>query len=343
MSKKTGMYLRVLLIVFAALFFAAVALQSPVSAAPPANGTPQNFGPNLQATCPNPEGIAVDPQGNLYASSFAFSTTVANICVVNRTGALVDVIPVQPGPSGTVSLIGELYVPSRGLYVLDFSTGTGPEGRLLLVNPATHAVTTIATGFTGPNALAQSRHGMLFISDSITGEIRKVAPDGSSNIQWVQSELLKPHGQPAFGANGVAFDRTQRYLYVANTADDRVLRIPVEKGGSAGPVEIWADGATIDQAQNTTHALDGADGIAFDVQGNLYVCANQANEIQVLSPAGVLTMRYAGTGSNALDFPASLVFKGRSLYITNLSFGDGGVNSKLSILKTPLPGAPLRP
>lgn len=342
MRKKTTVFVKTLLIVLASAWLAGPALHLPAAAAPAATGTPQNFGPSLVPTCPNPEGIAADPMGNIYASSFAFAP-VANICVVSPAGALVDVIPVEAGPGGVVSLLGMLFVPGQGLYVLDFANGTAPNGRVLLVNPATHAVTTIATGFAAPNAVAQDRHGALFVSDSFTGEIRKVAPDGSSNTLWVQSELLVPHGVPPFGANGVAFDRTQSYLYVANTADDKVLRVPVEADGSAGPIEIFADGPTLDSVQKTTHALDGADGIALDVQGNLYVCANQANEIQVLSSSGVLTTRYAGTGANALDFPASLVFRGRSLYITNLSLSDNGVNSKLSVLETPLPGAPLRP
>ncbi len=158
-----------------------------------------------------------------------------------------------------------------------------------------------------------------------------------------QSPLLTTKGFPPFGANGVAFDRTESFLYVANTGDSRILRVPVKADGSAGKIEIFADGATINKTQHTTQALHGADGIMFDVQGNLYVCANQANEIQVLSPSGALVTRYAGAGANALDFPASLVFKGRSLYITNLSLFDGGINSKLSVLDVPLPGAPLRP
>ena len=341
MRKERISIVKVLLIMVAAAWLAGAALYSPVAAAPAATGSPENFGPSLASTCPNPEGIAADPKGNIYASSFAFMP-VANICVVNHGGSLVDMIPVAAGPGGVASLLGMLFVPGQGLYVLDFANGSAPNGRVLLVNPVTRGVKTIASGFAAPNGLAQDRHGMLYVSDSFTGEIRKVAPDGSSNTLWVQSELLIPHGTPAFGANGVAFDRNQRYLYVANTADDRVLRIPVEADGSAGPIEVFADGAAINMAQGTTHALDGADGIAFDVQGNLYVCANQANEIQVLSPSGALMTRYAGTGANALDFPASLVFRGRTLYITNLALSDPA-NSKLSVLKTPLPGAPLRP
>jgi hypothetical protein len=50
-----------------------------------------------------------------------------------------------------------------------------------------------------------------------------------------------------------------------------------------------------------------------------------------------------GSAPNALDFPASLVFKGRDLFITNLSLSNGGVNSKLSVLIAPNPGLPLAP
>ena len=166
-------------------------------------------------------------------------------------------------------------------------------------------------------------------------------PDGSGSVVWTQDVLLTTKGTPPFGANGLAFDRGEHFLYVANTGDSRVLRIPVERDGSAGPVEVFADGATIDAQQQTTQALHGADGIMFDVRGNLYVCANQTDQVQVLDPKGRLVARYAGAGEDALHVPASLVFHGRTLYITNLSNTDGGVNSKLSVLRTPFPGLPL--
>ena len=111
--------------------------------------------------------------------------------------------------------------------------------------------------------------------------------------------------------------------------------------GSAGAITIFADGAALNAANGTTGALDGADGIQFDVAGNLYVCANQANEIQVLSPTGALAARYRGTGSDAMDFPASPTFHEKGLYIANLAlthFGQG----KISVLGVPLAGAPVR-
>jgi len=330
----------------------ALLLAVPASAASqPEVGVVQNFGPPLAASCHNPEGIAIDPTGNLYAASFAFQP-VANICVVNRDGMLVDVIPVPAGPAGVASLLGELFEPSQGLYVLDFANGAPGNGRLLLVNPGTNTVRVVASGFQAPNALTQDRERNIYISDSFQGVIWKVAPDGTTSV-WKQDLRLTPQpgSGPPFGANGVAFDRNQRFLYVATTEDAKIYRIPVLNHGRAGDLQLFASGEAIDATQGTTEALHGADGIMFDVQGNLYVAANSAQhpasglpgELQVLSPEGRLIARYDGFGQNDLDFPASLVFHERAIYITNLSLTDGGANSKLSVMDVPFPGEPLRP
>jgi sugar lactone lactonase YvrE len=333
----------------------ALLLPLPASAAQPPVGVVTNFGPNLAAVCSQPEGIAIDPTGNLYASSFAFKP-VADICVENRHGQIVDVIPVPAGRTGVASLLGELFEPSQGLYVLDFADGTPGNGRLLRINVATHAITVVATGFQAPNAIAQDRHRNLFISDSFIGAIFKVSPDGSSNRIWIQDPRLTPlvpGNGPPFGANGVAFDRNQQFLYVATTHDGKIYRIPVNKDGSAGAMQLFAaERPAIDpRTGRPVDFLHGADGIMFDVRGNLYVCANSAidgtgafpGQIQVLSPEGRLIAAYDGVGANDLDFPASLVFHERALYVTDLALDNAGANSKLSVLGVPYPGLPLRP
>ncbi len=87
-------------------------------------GTIQNFGPNLQTiaggVCRQPEGLAIDPDGNLYAASNSdTATTVGYVCVINNKGRLVDIIPVPAGPGATaVGLLGELWEDGF-LYVLD--------------------------------------------------------------------------------------------------------------------------------------------------------------------------------------------------------------------------------
>ena len=298
----------------------------PALAAPEA-GSVRNFGPELSATCNLPEGIAVDPRGNVYASSLNFGATSgpANICVLDRSGALVDVISVAPVSGGVARLLGMLFVPSEGLYVGDIG-----GGRVLRIDIGTHAATTIATGFGAPNAFARDHAGSLWVSDSFPGTVTKIAPDGATTTFAYPVELAPRAGEtPGFGANGLAFDRNERYLYVAETSRDEIYRIPYD-GGSLGSIELFARGTA-------GGALDGADGIAFDVRGNLYVCSNQSDQIAVLSPAGAVIAEYRGTGANAFNSPASLVFSGRTVYVANLALFHGGPN-KVSAFTAPYPG-----
>jgi len=303
-----------------------LAMSQPAVAAPEA-GSVQNFGLELSATCNLPEGIAVDPQGNVYASSLNIAATSgpANICVLDRSGVLVDVISVAPVAGGVAKLLGMLFVRGEGLYVGDIG-----GGRALRIDVASHAATTIATGFGAPNAFARDHAGNIWVSDSFPGTVTKIAPDGATTTFAYPVELAPRAGEtPGFGANGLAFDRNERYLYVAETSRDEIYRIRYD-GGSLGSIELFARGTA-------GGALDGADGIAFDVRGNLYVCSNQSDEIAVLSPAGAVVAEYRGTGANAFNSPASLVFSGRNVYVANLALFHGGPN-KVSVFTAPYPG-----
>jgi sugar lactone lactonase YvrE len=303
-----------------------LSVTQPALAAPEASSV-RNFGPELSATCNLPEGIAVDPRGNVYASSLNFGAASgpANICVLDRSGALVDVISVAPVSGGVARLLGMLFVPSEGLYVGDIG-----GGRVLRIDVSTHAATTIATGFGAPNAFARDHAGNLWVSDSFPGTVTKIAPNGTTTTFAYPVELAPRAGEtPGFGANGLAFDRNERYLYVAETSRDEIYRIRYD-GGSLGSIELFARGTA-------GGALDGADGIAFDVRGNLYVCSNQSDEIAVLSSAGAVIAEYRGTGENAFNSPASLVFDGRTVYVANLALFHGGPN-KVSVFTAPYPG-----
>lgn len=319
------------LALFAALLVSLVPLQTSASQG---FGTVQNFGPSLVSDCPIPEGIALDPAtGTVYTAGT--TGTAATVCVLSPAGKLVDTIPVPPGPSGFIALLGELFVPGEGLYVLDNDNSVDASstgGRLLKVDPATHTVTTVATGFAFPNGLARDEAGNLYVADSFKGTIFRVDTRGVVRI-WSQDPLLSPHGFA--GVNDLAFDRDQKFLYTDNSDNGQVLRIPVRADGSAGPAQVFTTSAPINAN------LGGPDGIMFDVRGNLYVCTPFLNQVQVISPDGRLITSLTGTGGAALDFPASVVFDGQTLYISDFSLLDGGINSKLSRVDVPYPGLPL--
>jgi sugar lactone lactonase YvrE len=319
-----------------AFAFVSLLLSQPAAAASP-YGEVRNFGPDLTTKCAYPEGIAADAQGRIYASSanLPAGSGPATICVLDgSSGSIVDLISVSPGPAGVTKLLGMLFVPGEGLYVADLGNGGG-NGRVLRVDVQTHAVALVASPFGAPNALARDEDGNLWVSDSFAGSITKIRRNGTTQTFAYPAELQPAPGEfPPFGANGIAFDRDERFLYVAMTARDQVLRIRHEDG-ALGRIEVFATG--------TPHgALDGADGIAFDVMGNLYVCSNQSNEVAVLSPRGKVIAEIRGTGADRFSNPASPVFRGREVFVANLAAFEGADGMhKVSVFTAPFPGAPL--
>ena len=327
-----------------ALALGVATLAAPAAAAP-AVGTISPFTGNLAGTaCTQPEGITVDLHGNIYTGSAATTPTGA-VCEFDHQGALKQVLPISAGPGGLVSLLGVLWQPPHTVFALDFADtlahpGTS-NGRVIAVDTVSGVITTISTGFTFPNGFAEDLFGNLYVADSFAGTITRMAQDGSNKTLWSSDPLLSgAHGVPfPIGANGIQFDNFFQNMYVNNTVHRQVIRIPVGPGWTAGAAQVFADGPTLDLSQPTPGALKGADGLTFDLFGNLYVAANAANEIQVLSPSGQLTARYGSTDL-PVDVPASPLFLGYHLYFTNVSLRDGGIHSSVGVLQTALPGIP---
>ena len=194
----------------------------------PPVGTISTFGPALAGTaCANPEGLAIDLQGNIYTASDIDGPTTGTICVFSPAGALTRTISIPAGPAGVAPLVGMLFEEPHTLFVVDTADGNAPNGRLLSVNTQTNAVTVLAGGFAFPNSIAEDLHGNLYVSDSALGTINRISQDGSHNVVWATSPLFQTTGFPPVGINDLAFDRTSTSIYATNTGDSRVLRIPV--------------------------------------------------------------------------------------------------------------------
>jgi DNA-binding beta-propeller fold protein YncE len=176
-------------------------------------------------------------------------------------------------------------------------------------------VTTFAVlpdGSSGPEGL-ENKAGNVFISDSFQGVVWKTGLHGGTASVFVDTPLLRTTGVPPFGANGLRFNKKETALFVANTGDDTVIKVPV-MAGSAGTPEVFIN------------SIDGADGLIIDKDDNLWVAANQADEIVVVDPTGRAIAKLgdfdgvSATGSPIhMLFPASLRFSGRDLLVTNLA------------------------
>ena len=260
-----------------------------------------------------PEGIAADARGNIYVATFDF-TQPNVIYVFGRNGRLQATIPVPGAPLGMeFDAAGNLYVANfGGGNVLRFSPPFNSSSTPVIL-PVTDCTGPFACGL---NAITFDAAGDLYVSDSFGGRIFKIdnpggAPAGPSSV-FFQEERLKPapapHGFPPFGANGLAFDAAGTNLYIANTADDRILRLAL----SGMTLSTFAE------------SVNGADGIAFDDKGRLWVAANQGDEVVALNANGRVVERrgsFEGVGSDGaakgLIFPASIVLSRGSIFVTN--------------------------
>jgi sugar lactone lactonase YvrE len=283
----------------------------------------------LPSGATTPEGITVGPDGNVYVSTFGFPEPPAlggpgQVIVFDSRGNLLRQLVVA---GATPHLLGLAFHPTtHALLVLDFG-----GGKVLKVNPFTGAASVFADIGTacgsfpvcatdpGLNALTFDHSGNVYISDSFNGIVWRTNSTGASIAPWVQDPLLTTAGKPPFGANGVAFNNAGTAMFVANTGDDSIVKIPVS-GGSPGTPGVFA------------YSINGADGLIIDQSDNIWVAANQADEIVVVDPTGKVIAKLGDFNgidnkgaARGLLFPASLVFSGNFVLVTNLALDLGAV------------------
>jgi sugar lactone lactonase YvrE len=282
----------------------------------------------LPAGSSGPEGLTVGPDGNIYVTTFGFNsagavTGTGQLFVYAPSGKLLRHVAIA---GSSVHLLGMAFNPATrtvqnghlgDLIVLDFGAG-----KALKVNPVTGASSVFMTApvlnSAGPglNGLTFDHAGNVYISDSFQGVIWKTGPAGGTPTQWLNDPLLTTTGTPPFGANGIEFNHAGTTAFIANTGNDTVIAVPVLANGGAGTPAVFVN------------SINGADGIAIDAHDNLWVAANQADEMVVVNPHGKVIAKLGDFNGvtdagqpRGLLFPASPAFSldGAFLYVTNLA------------------------
>jgi sugar lactone lactonase YvrE len=179
------------------------------------------------------------------------------------------------------------------------------------------------------NAQAFDRQGNRYVTDSALGAIWKVSREGTVQL-WVQSDLLIWATDPTgtFGAAGIAYREGTLYVVNVDTgagllpnvrgSNYPVVSVPIERDGSAGPVQVSVVGD-----------IRAADGIAFDHDGNMYVAdfggepAWGAWALPYAGPARLLRFDPDGTNETViaeagLCNSAKVAIHGNTAYVTNL-------------------------
>ena len=303
-----------------------------------AGGTPISwFEPRQFAQLPEglryPEGITANPaNGDIVVGTFDFGPNTNALLRYDRDGNLVARKDMGAMPLlGLGFLQGKVYVLNMGAQkvqriaaafdattpledVADVPKVGAPADRSV-PNPdgSSDTIRFGSNSFAAPNAMAFDAAGNLYFSVSFQGAIFKVPAVATCSvtcpvIMLSHDGLLGTPGFPPFGANGLAISADGLTMYIANTGDNRVLAMDMRNG----KVSVFAE------------SVHGADGLLFDNQGNLWVAANQGDQLVALDGKGkaiakvgeFLGLRRDGSPAGFL-FPASMVIFDGVMYVTN--------------------------
>ncbi|KAB1188917.1 MULTISPECIES: SMP-30/gluconolactonase/LRE family protein [Haloferax] len=244
--------------------------------------------PTPQMTFPGelPENVAIDASGNKYVSiaSLGHVWKFGPDNELEQPNAAEGVPPFAVFPVSGTFLVGTigLEVDADGTVYVCFASdfdkleedpGESATNGIWTVKegeaPELFAeITPLAAGaLTFPNDLVLFDDSLL-VTDSLSGVVWQVRKDEAT--VWSDSPLLA--GGEDFGADGIQVSRDGATVYVTNIARGSIVAIPVNEDGTAGEASVFVDG------------LAGPDGLAMDVDGNLYVADNRGNQIVRVSP-----------------------------------------------------------
>jgi sugar lactone lactonase YvrE len=276
----------------------------------------------------HPEGIAVDRQGNIYVGNRSPVTggVLPVILKIAKDGTDSEYarLPLTTDPDAE-GLLGLAVNPRGVLYAalvsLDSNQGVWkvhPDGSLEHLSGS--------QDMEFPNALDFDKRGYLYVTDSAVGSIWRFDQKGQGEV-WVQHESLEPvenlTGGWLPGANGIAF-YPPNLLYVANTSQGRIVRIPINTDGSPGTPEIVAG-----FNEQEILMLFSIDGIAVDTQGAIhavipgYLVTGSSPVVKVDPATGEISRSVTEPEAIAqFDIPLSITFgagarDNQSVFVTN--------------------------
>jgi sugar lactone lactonase YvrE len=203
-------------------------------------------------------------------------------------------------------------VDPEGNIVITFSGQRGQRVPVPLYRVNEERVSPLVTDLVNPTGLAFDRDGILYVSCRNDGTLHRVMPDGTSS-QWLEGMGV---------ATGMAFDAAgnlyvgdrsgtifkisrERQIYVFATLEPSVAAYHLAFNAAGDLFVTGPTQSSFDRVWKITpegevqvfyRGLGRPQGLAFDVQGNLYVAASLSGNRGIIriSPAGQAELVLAG-------------------------------------------------
>ncbi len=134
--------------------------------------------------------------------------------------------------------------------------------------------------FQRTNDLVLAKNGGIYFTDSgpaadVKAEPRTgvyyISPEGKTKRVVGINEITRP--------NGIQLSRDEKTLYVANTGGEHVLSFPIKADGTLGERKNFAKIPNGLQKNEQGALSSGADGLAIDAEGRLYVTSNTGVDV----------------------------------------------------------------
>ena len=259
------------------------------------------------------ENITADKQGILFTAD----RVTGNVLRVNPKSPQAVVV----GEVESRTVDGKKVDASPGGIAFDAKgdlyLAAGPFGEVVRIKAADlnaakpGLAQTFATGLPGANGIAFDKAGTLFVSGGASGIVYSVGPNDGAAQAAAQIEknvrtLPNSTATQAIVANGLKFDAAG-ILHVADTSRGAVWKVVIGADGKGAKPALLAQ----------SPLLEGADDMAFNTNGDVWVAVNEQNAIISVSPSGVVKTVAKNGSKGPLEFPAALVFVGNTAYVAN--------------------------